>query len=109
MTLQLRPVWAAVTSIRAGTQTVPGLYTSLVGSTTTATAATVTTLYMNLLNRAPVPGEIALAEADGLVGWFQTLIGFPAYAIAAPSAPPPTSSRVPAPSMRITPTGSTSP
>ena len=77
--------WAAVTSIRAGTQTVPGLYTSLVGANATATAATVTSLYMNLLNRAPLPAEIALAEADGLAGWFQTLIGYPATTtIAAP-------------------------
>jgi hypothetical protein len=69
---------AAVAGIRAGTQTIPGLYTSLAGSSTTATASSITTLYMNLLNRAPGAGEIMQAEEAGLVAWFETLIGFPA-------------------------------
>jgi hypothetical protein len=71
---------AAVGSIAAGTQTLPGLYTSLLGANTTANDATATTLYANLLNRAPLPFDILTTEAVGLADWFQTLIGYPATA-----------------------------
>jgi trimeric autotransporter adhesin len=63
---------AAVTGIRAATQTVPGLFTSLIGGGFTAT-----TLYENLLNRAPGSGDTACINS-GLSTCFQTIIGFPA-------------------------------
>jgi len=70
--------WTAVSSIRAGTETVATLYTSLLGSNSTANAATVATLYRNLLSRNPLPSEIQMAEDAGPAPWFETLIGYPA-------------------------------
>jgi len=70
--------WSAASAIRAGTQSVAGLYTSLLGANNSATPDTVSTLYNNLLNRGPLGGEIASAESQGLANWFQTLIGYPA-------------------------------
>jgi hypothetical protein len=65
---------AAVTAIRAGTQSISGLFNSLIGGGYTAT-----TLYENLLSRAPTTSEInsANSASGGLAGWFETLIGFP--------------------------------
>jgi hypothetical protein len=63
---------AAVASVRSGTQTVPGLFNALIGGGFTAT-----TLYQNLLNRAPSGGESNSAEAAGLAPWFEALIGYP--------------------------------
>jgi hypothetical protein len=63
---------AAVPGIRAGTRTVAGLFNSLI-----APGYSATTLYQNLLNRAPSASEIASANAAGMAGWFQTLIGYP--------------------------------
>lgn len=68
----------SVAAIRSGAQTIPGLYLSLAGPNTTATASTVTSLYLNLLNRAPLPSETVLAEANGLAATFSILTGFPA-------------------------------
>jgi hypothetical protein len=63
---------AAVTSVRAGTETVTGLFRSLIGSSFTAT-----TLYQNLLNRQPSGSEISNATDAGLAVWFEYLIGYP--------------------------------
>ena len=63
---------AAVTAIRAGRQSIGGLFNSLIAGGYTAT-----TLYQNLLNRAPTAAEINSANNAGLATWFQTLIGFP--------------------------------
>ncbi|HTX36333.1 MAG TPA: DUF4214 domain-containing protein [Bryobacteraceae bacterium] len=63
---------AAVTAIRAGTQTVPGLFNSLINGSYSAT-----TLYQNLLNRAPTATEISDANGAGLASWLETLIGYP--------------------------------
>jgi hypothetical protein len=65
----------AVTSIRAGTQTVGGLFNSLIGSSFTAT-----NLYQNLLNRPPSASEISSANGAGLAAWFEALIGYPGTA-----------------------------
>ena len=65
----------ALTAIQAGTQTVSGLYRSLIAANYTAA-----NLYQNLLNRQPLGNEIAAANAAGLPSWFQTLIGYPAGA-----------------------------
>ena len=65
----------AWTAIRAGTQTVSGLFSSLIDANYTAA-----NLYQNLLNRQPLANEIAAANAAGLPSWFQTLIGYPAGA-----------------------------
>jgi uncharacterized repeat protein (TIGR01451 family) len=62
---------AAVTSVRAGTQTVPGLFNALIGSGYSAT-----TLYQNLLSRAPAAGDTTCIDS-GLGACFQTIIGFP--------------------------------
>jgi hypothetical protein len=62
---------AAVTSVRAGTQTVPGLFNSLIGSGYTATM-----LYQNLLNRAPT-GADSTCINTGLGACFQTIVGYP--------------------------------
>ncbi|HTX39209.1 MAG TPA: DUF4214 domain-containing protein, partial [Bryobacteraceae bacterium] len=64
---------ATVAGVRAGTQTIGGLFSSLAGSGYSAT-----NLYQNLLGRAPSSSEISQANAAGLASWFQTLIGFPA-------------------------------
>jgi uncharacterized repeat protein (TIGR02543 family) len=63
---------AAVTSVRAGAQTVTGLFNALIGSGYTAA-----TLYQNLLNRQPTASEISSANGAGLAAWFETLIGYP--------------------------------
>ena len=65
----------ALTAIQAGTQTVSGLFRSLIAANYTAA-----NLYQNLLNRQPLGNEIAAANAAGLPSWFQTLIGYPAGA-----------------------------
>jgi hypothetical protein len=62
---------AAVTSVRAGTQTVPGLFNSLIGSGYTAT-----TLYENLLNRQPTAADSSCTSMT-LANCFQTIIGYP--------------------------------
>jgi hypothetical protein len=62
---------AAVSALRAGTQTVSGLFNSLTG-----TGYTATTLYQNLLNRAPTAQEITNANGAGLANWFEALIGY---------------------------------
>jgi hypothetical protein len=62
---------AAVTSVRAGTQTVPGLFSSLIGSSYTAT-----TLYQDLLNRQPTAADSACINT-GLSECFQNIIGYP--------------------------------
>jgi hypothetical protein len=62
---------AAITPVREGTQTVPGLFNSLIGGGFTATA-----LYQNLLNRAPAAADSACI-GTGLVACFQTIIGLP--------------------------------
>ena len=62
---------AAVASIRAGTQTVPGLFSALTGSGYSAS-----NLYQNLLSRAPGFGD-SNCIATGLAACFQTIIGYP--------------------------------
>ena len=62
---------AAVASIRAGTQTVPGLFNSLLGAGYAAA-----NLYQNLLGRAPAGGDSSCI-ASGLSTCFQTIIGYP--------------------------------
>jgi hypothetical protein len=62
----------AVGSIRSGAQTPASLFNSLTGPGYTAT-----TLYQNLLSRAPSAAEIDNADSAGLAQWFQTLIGYP--------------------------------
>jgi len=63
----------AVSAIRTGSQTVSGLFSSLITGTYTAT-----NLYQNLLNRAPLSSELAGANSAGLAPSFLTLIGYPA-------------------------------
>jgi hypothetical protein len=63
---------AAAASIRAGGQTVPGLFNSLIGSGYSAA-----TLYQNLLNRAPGAADSGCIGA-GLAACFQTIVGYPA-------------------------------
>ena len=65
---------AAVTAVRAGTQTIGGLFGSLIAGKSYSAA----TLYQNLLNRAPTSAETNSATQAGLTAWFQNLIGFPA-------------------------------
>jgi hypothetical protein len=62
---------AAVTSVRAGTQTVPGLFNALIGSGYSATS-----LYQNLLSRAPAAGDTTCINS-GVGACFQTIIGYP--------------------------------
>jgi hypothetical protein len=64
---------AAVTSIRNGTQTIPGLFAALIASNSAYSA---TTLYQNLLNRAPTAAESAACTT--LATCFETIVGFPA-------------------------------
>ena len=66
---------ASVASIRAGTQTVTGLFNSLIGA-----GFTPTTLYQNLLGRQPTTTEISTANDAGLAAWFEYLIGYPGTA-----------------------------
>jgi len=63
----------AVASIRQGTQTIPGLFTTLTAGSAGYSA---TTLYQNLLNRAPVSSEAAACIAAGLSSCFETIIGY---------------------------------
>jgi len=80
---------AALTAVRTGAQTVPGLYLSLVGPDTSADATTLTRLYQNLLNRAPTPIEILVVETGSLADAFEALIGYPAsITITAPIGSP---------------------
>jgi hypothetical protein len=65
---------AAVASLRAGTLTVPGLFNSLTGAGYSAT-----TLYQNLLGRAPGPADSS-CYAVSLSQCFETIIGYPAGA-----------------------------
>jgi hypothetical protein len=62
----------AAANIRAGAQTVPGLFNSLAGAGFTSA-----TLYQNLLNRAPGTAD-AGCIGNGLTQCFQTMIGYPA-------------------------------
>jgi len=64
---------AAVPRIRNNSLTVTQLFNSLIGGSYTAT-----TLYQNLLNRAPNSTETNNANSAGLANWFQILIGYPA-------------------------------
>jgi len=64
----------AVASLRAGTQTVAGLFNSLTGSGYSAG-----NLYENLLNRAPGSADSS-CYAVSLSQCFQTIIGYPANA-----------------------------
>jgi hypothetical protein len=63
---------AAAASIRAGAQTVPGLFNSLIGA-----GFTPATLYQNLLDRAPGTADSSCI-ATGLTQCFQTIVGYPA-------------------------------
>ena len=63
---------ATAASVKAGTQSIPGLFNSLIGSGYSASA-----LYQNLLGRLPTDTEITDANEAGLAAWFETLIGFP--------------------------------
>jgi uncharacterized repeat protein (TIGR01451 family) len=62
---------AVIASVRAGAQTVPGLFNSLIGSSFTAA-----TLYQNLLNRAPTGADSACIST-GLGACFQSIVGYP--------------------------------
>jgi hypothetical protein len=62
---------AAVASIRAGTQTVPGLFNFLTGSGFTAT-----NLYQNLLGRTPGVADSSCTSMP-LASCFQTIVGYP--------------------------------
>ena len=62
---------AAVTSIRAGAQTVPGLFNGLIGAGYAAG-----NLYQNLLGRVPTGADSACINT-GLSACFQALIGYP--------------------------------
>ncbi len=62
---------AAVAAIRAGTQTVPGLFNLLTGSGFTAT-----NLYQNLLNRTPGVADSSCTSTP-LAACFETIIGYP--------------------------------
>ena len=66
----------AVSGIRSGGQTIAQLFTSLIASNPSYSAAT---LYQNLLNRPPSASETASAgsTAASLAAWFETLIGYP--------------------------------
>jgi hypothetical protein len=63
---------AAVASVRAGAQTVGGLFNALMGSSFTAT-----NLYQNLLNRAPTAADSRCTSMT-LANCFQNIIGYPA-------------------------------
>jgi len=60
-----------VTGIRAGTQTVSGLFNSLISASFNAAA-----LYQNLLNRAPGAAD-STCIGSGLEPCFETIIGYP--------------------------------
>ncbi len=63
---------AAVSSIRAGSQSVTALFNSLVPA-----GYTVQSLYQNLFQRGPTASEISDADTAGLAAWFETLITYP--------------------------------
>ncbi len=63
---------AAVAGLRAGTLTVPGLFTSL-----TPSGYSTANLYQNLLGRAPGSND-STCIANGLSQCFQTIVGYPA-------------------------------
>jgi hypothetical protein len=69
---------AAVTGIRAGTQTLGGLFNSSIGSSFTAA-----NLYQNLLSRAPAAADSSCTSMT-LVSCFRTIIGYPAPAATNP-------------------------
>jgi hypothetical protein len=73
---------AAVATIRAGTQTIGGLFSSLIAGNPGYSA---TTLYENLLNRTPALSEVIDYQA-GPAAWFETLIGFPSNTTPADAA-----------------------
>jgi len=64
----------ALLGIRAGTQTVSGLFTSLLGTSTNSSIIT-TTIYLNLLGRAPTAAELTAGTAMTPFQLFSTLIG----------------------------------
>jgi hypothetical protein len=66
---------AAVAGVRAGTQTVGLLFSSLAATNNSYSA---TTLYQNLLGRTPLSSEVGDYQADPASS-FQTIIGFPAF------------------------------
>ncbi|HTX38780.1 MAG TPA: DUF4214 domain-containing protein, partial [Bryobacteraceae bacterium] len=72
---------AAVSAIRLGSQTVPGLFASLAGANLSYSAAN---LYQNLLGRAPTAAEAGACTA--LAACFQSLIGYPAATTPASAA-----------------------
>ncbi len=63
----------AVAGVRAGTQTVGGLFSSL-----TRSGYSAANLYQNLLGRAPSVSETSSANSAGIASSFETMIGFPA-------------------------------
>jgi len=63
----------AVNAVRAGTQTIGGLFGSLIAGNASFAAGT---LYQNLLNRPAMPAEAS--NCTNLTACFQTLIGYPA-------------------------------
>ena len=62
---------AAASAIRAGAQTIPGLFNALIGVSYSAT-----NLYQNLLNRAPGAGDSSCTSMP-LANCFQAIIGYP--------------------------------
>jgi hypothetical protein len=62
---------AAVASLRAGTETLPGLFTSLIGGVYTSA-----TLFQNLLNRQPTAADSNCTSMT-LANCFQSLVGVP--------------------------------
>ncbi len=72
---------SAVSAIRLGGQTVPGLFTALTAANLSYSAES---LYRNLLSRAPTAAEAGPCTA--LAACFQTLIGYPAATTPASAA-----------------------
>jgi len=68
----------SVAAVRSGAQTIAQLYTALITGNSTYSA---TTLYQNLLARAPTGSETASAgnTPASWAAWCQTLIAYPAY------------------------------
>jgi len=62
---------AAASSVHAGAQSIPGLFSSLVGG-----SFTMGNLYQNLLNRAPGPSDSSCTSMT-LADCFQAIIGYP--------------------------------
>jgi hypothetical protein len=67
---------AAVSGLRLGTQTIPGLFNSLIAANPSYSAAT---LYQNLLSRATTAADNTCI-GTGLAACFQTITGYPASA-----------------------------